>query len=156
MLGVFRSRVRTKSNEQGTTYRVTVSNTVTFTGAMLNSGNDNVGVQRGTRDSMYVRSQRADHHVRNAGGGQRVQDGDDGFVDGHPSNALRRSSRRASNIRGLERYRTAAAAWTQAWPRVSAQITGLPLADAHRIVVERAVGVLPFTVYGEDATYGSS
>jgi hypothetical protein len=67
----------------------------------------------------------------------------------------RRQLMRPDQLR-RERDRTAAAAWTQAWPGVSVQITGLPLADAHRIVVERAAGVLPFTVNGEDATYGSS
>jgi hypothetical protein len=67
----------------------------------------------------------------------------------------RRLLRRADEAR-LARYRHAASAWAEAWPGVAAQIRGLPLGDAHRVVVERAAGVLPFTVNGEDSDDGSS
>jgi hypothetical protein len=62
----------------------------------------------------------------------------------------RRRLMRADEAR-LARYRTAAAVWTEAWPGVSREIAGLPLSDAHRIVVERAGGLLPYAVSGEDA-----
>lgn len=62
----------------------------------------------------------------------------------------RRLLMRADEAR-LARYRTAAAVWTEAWPGISREIAGLPLSDAHRIVVERADGVLPYAVNGEDA-----
>jgi hypothetical protein len=60
----------------------------------------------------------------------------------------RRVLMRADEAR-LARYRAAAAAWTEAWPGVSREIAGLPLPDAHRIVVERAAGVLPYALSGE-------
>ncbi len=49
-----------------------------------------------------------------------------------------------ANEARLQRYRAAAAAWESAWPSVDREIEGLPLPDAHRIVVARATGVLPF------------
>jgi hypothetical protein len=48
-----------------------------------------------------------------------------------------------ANERRLMRYSTAAARWAEMWPEVSKQVSRMPLADAHRIVVERAVNVLP-------------
>jgi hypothetical protein len=41
-------------------------------------------------------------------------------------------------------YRAAAERWASAWPAVSREISGLALLDAHRIVVARAAGLLPF------------
>jgi hypothetical protein len=34
--------------------------------------------------------------------------------------------------------------WAKVWPDVQRQIEGLPLPDAHRLMVSRAEGVLPF------------
>jgi hypothetical protein len=51
-----------------------------------------------------------------------------------------------ANEERLARYRTAAEAWGERWPAVQRQIAGLPLADAHRLAVEQAEGVLPFEV----------
>jgi hypothetical protein len=62
----------------------------------------------------------------------------------------RRLLMRADEAR-LDRYRAAAAAWTQVWPGVAREIAELPLPEAHRIVVERAAGVLPCVAGGEDA-----
>lgn len=60
----------------------------------------------------------------------------------------RRALMRADEAR-LDRYRAAAGAWAEAWPSVSREIAGLPLPDAHRIVVARADGVLPHALPGE-------
>jgi len=57
--------------------------------------------------------------------------------------AERREAIRANEER-LERYSNAATDWATAWPRIRAQIANLPLAEAHRIVVAEAEGVLPF------------
>ena len=57
----------------------------------------------------------------------------------------RRALMRADEAR-MARYRAAAAPWAAIWPRVSQEIASLPLVDAHRIVVARAEGVLPFTL----------
>lgn len=46
----------------------------------------------------------------------------------------------------LARYRTAAIAWAEQWPEVQRAISLLPLEEAHRLVVSRAEGVLPFEV----------
>jgi hypothetical protein len=56
-----------------------------------------------------------------------------------------------ANERRLQRYLDAAAAWATAWPSVLGEIEGLPLRDAHRIVAERAAGVLPFETREEKA-----
>jgi hypothetical protein len=50
----------------------------------------------------------------------------------------------------MARDRAAAAGWAAMWPRLSPEIAGLPLLEAHRVVVARAEGVLPFTL-PEDA-----
>ncbi|MGO9113417.1 MAG: hypothetical protein ACLP9L_29655 [Thermoguttaceae bacterium] len=56
--------------------------------------------------------------------------------------AERRAMIRA-NERRLNRYLQAATAWTAAWPKLSKEIEGLPLPDAHCVVVQRASGILP-------------
>jgi hypothetical protein len=55
----------------------------------------------------------------------------------------RRALMRANEER-LARYQTAAEAWAALWPGVQRQIEGLPLSEAHRQVIARAEGVLPF------------
>jgi hypothetical protein len=55
----------------------------------------------------------------------------------------RRALMRADEER-LARYRAAAEPWAALWPEVERRIAGLPLSDAHRVVVSRAEGVLPF------------
>ena len=59
--------------------------------------------------------------------------------------AERRALMRANEER-LQRFEEAAAAWAAAWPQVQREITGRPLAAAHRHLVARADGVLPFRV----------
>lgn len=54
----------------------------------------------------------------------------------------RRVLMRADEAR-LDRYRAAAETWAALWPAVSREIAGLPLFEAHRVVVARAEGVLP-------------
>lgn len=49
------------------------------------------------------------------------------------------------NEQRLARYAEAAQPWSQLWPEVAAQLAGRPLPEAHRIMVTRAAGVLPFT-----------
>jgi len=44
----------------------------------------------------------------------------------------------------LARYMAATEDWAKLWPEVQRQIEGLPLPDAHRLVISRAEGVLPF------------
>lgn len=51
-----------------------------------------------------------------------------------------------ANEQRLERYMQAANRWAAAWPDVSAQIAGLPLAEAHAVLVARAEALLPFRV----------
>lgn len=46
----------------------------------------------------------------------------------------------------LDAYANAARPWRDAWPRVQAEIEGLPLRAANAIVVERARGILPTRV----------
>ena len=55
----------------------------------------------------------------------------------------RRTLMRANEER-LARYRRAASAWSARWPDVASAVDGLPLGEAHRLVVARAEGVLPF------------
>jgi hypothetical protein len=54
-----------------------------------------------------------------------------------------------ANERRLERYLQAATAWTAVWPKLSKEIAGLSLLEAHPIFVQRATGVLPFDVSQE-------
>ena len=58
--------------------------------------------------------------------------------------AERRSLMHANEER-LARYVDAAEAWLTGWPGVCREIAGLPLPEAHTVVVERALGVLPFS-----------
>ncbi|HZF12319.1 MAG TPA: hypothetical protein VFE33_26320 [Thermoanaerobaculia bacterium] len=55
----------------------------------------------------------------------------------------RRALMRANEER-LALYLSASQAWRALWPEVQRQIEGLSLGDAHRLVVSRAEGVLPF------------
>jgi len=57
----------------------------------------------------------------------------------------RRDSIRANEQR-LARYHAAAQAWSEVWKEVQKRIAGLPLGEAHRVLVSRAEGVLPFEV----------
>ena len=50
-----------------------------------------------------------------------------------------------ANERRLERYLQAAAVW----PKLSKQLEGLPLPDAHRVMVQHAAGTLPFEISSE-------
>jgi hypothetical protein len=59
--------------------------------------------------------------------------------------AERRDAMR-ENERRLERFARAAEKWRHAWPSVEREIAGLDLLPAHEVVVERAIGVLPFRV----------
>jgi hypothetical protein len=56
----------------------------------------------------------------------------------------RRALIRANEDR-LARYLEAAREWAAAWPDVQRQIEGLPLPEAHRLIVSRAEGILPFS-----------
>jgi hypothetical protein len=53
----------------------------------------------------------------------------------------------------LARYAAAAQAWSEIWREVEREIAGVPLPEAHRVVVHRAEGVLPFTL-PEGADHG--
>ncbi len=48
-----------------------------------------------------------------------------------------------ANEERLARYQAAAEAWAELWPSVQRQVADLPLAEAHRLLVARAEGVLP-------------
>ena len=56
-----------------------------------------------------------------------------------------------ANESRLRRYMEAAADWADVWPGIAREISGMPLSEAHAIVVSRAVGVLPFLPAGEGA-----
>lgn len=49
-----------------------------------------------------------------------------------------------SNERRLQAYSRAARGWAALWPQVEGEIASLSLLDAHRIVIARAKGSLPF------------
>jgi hypothetical protein len=51
-----------------------------------------------------------------------------------------------ANEQQLLAYLKAAEPWEQAWPAVLREMADLPLAALHRMMVEPAEGVLPFTV----------
>jgi hypothetical protein len=58
----------------------------------------------------------------------------------------------ASEVVGVEPLvRAVAGAWAAAWPDLSRQVAGLPLLDAHRVIVARAEGLLPDGPAGENA-----
>jgi hypothetical protein len=52
------------------------------------------------------------------------------------------------NERRLERHLEAARVWAAAWPALRTEVAGLPLFEAHRRIVERAMGALPFRPEG--------
>jgi hypothetical protein len=62
--------------------------------------------------------------------------------------AERRDLIRANEAR-LQAYMTAAEEWAAAWPDVEKRIAGLPLLEAHELIVERAEGALPFGIPGD-------
>ena len=62
----------------------------------------------------------------------------------------RRALMHANEAR-LSRYMRAAEAWEAEWPSVDRAISGLPLPEAHEIVVSRATNVLPFHLPPESA-----
>jgi hypothetical protein len=49
-----------------------------------------------------------------------------------------------TNEERLARYQSAAEAWAGLWPEVQRQIAGLSLLEAHRLIILRAEGILPF------------
>ncbi|MFY9824123.1 MAG: hypothetical protein WAM82_22290 [Thermoanaerobaculia bacterium] len=49
-----------------------------------------------------------------------------------------------ANEERLARYRSAAEGWAGVWPETQREMEGLSLLDAHRLLVSRAEGVLPF------------
>jgi hypothetical protein len=55
------------------------------------------------------------------------------------------------NEERLARYQASAEAWARLWPEVQRQMEGLSLLDAHRVVVSRAEGVLPFEPSGGES-----
>jgi hypothetical protein len=61
--------------------------------------------------------------------------------------AERRQLIRANEER-LTKYMEAAKPWAAAWPALSRQMDGLPLSEAHRLMVQQAETLLPFTVLG--------
>ncbi len=50
----------------------------------------------------------------------------------------------AADVRRLDRYASAAAAWAAGWPSLQRELVGFPLAAQHERIVARALGVLPF------------
>jgi uncharacterized protein YPO0396 len=53
-----------------------------------------------------------------------------------------------ANERRLGAYRRAAAAWSGAWTALDKELASLPLPEAHRLMVSRADGLLPFAPQG--------
>jgi len=53
------------------------------------------------------------------------------------------------NEKRLLTYMTAASKWAESWKTVEQEISGLPLMDAHKIMVEKAKDLLPFGPGGE-------
>jgi hypothetical protein len=49
------------------------------------------------------------------------------------------------NEQRLATYAASAEAWSLKWPQVRREIAGMQLAEAHEFVVDRALGVLPFS-----------
>lgn len=47
------------------------------------------------------------------------------------------------NERRLSKYAEAAGAWSAIWPAVEKETSGLPLMKVHKLIVNRAEGVLP-------------
>lgn len=59
--------------------------------------------------------------------------------------AERRELMRANKER-LAVYMNATKVWSAAWPELKRQVVGMPLKEAHELVVERAEGVMPFRI----------
>ncbi|NQT92257.1 MAG: hypothetical protein HQ559_05815 [Lentisphaerae bacterium] len=51
-----------------------------------------------------------------------------------------------ANERRLQSYMDAAQAWSAAWPRIDAEVSDMPLTEAHATLVAHAEGRLPFQV----------
>jgi len=49
-----------------------------------------------------------------------------------------------TNENRLDRYVAAASGWGDAWPRLSKELAGRPLAEAHEMMVARAIDLLPY------------
>ena len=60
-----------------------------------------------------------------------------------------RRARMRENEERLARYETAAARWALAWPQTEHALAGRPLAEAHAVMVQRALAVLPFASAGD-------
>jgi len=56
-----------------------------------------------------------------------------------------------ANERRLAIYVNAAAKWTTLWPAVDKEISGMPLIKAHRYLIQRIEGILPFSPVKEGA-----
>jgi len=48
------------------------------------------------------------------------------------------------NENRLTRYLNAAEKWTASWPSIEKELSGIPLLEAHKMIIDRAEGVLPF------------
>lgn len=59
-----------------------------------------------------------------------------------------------ANENRLALYLKAAEKWTVLWPAVEKEISGKPLFDAHRYMVQQAEGVLPFTLQKKEINHG--
>ena len=55
-----------------------------------------------------------------------------------------------ANEERLSSYMTAAENWSHDWPDVSREIKNLPLSSAHKLMVKKATGVLPFSISGDE------
>ena len=66
--------------------------------------------------------------------------------------AERREMMHANEAR-LQCYMKAAEDWTKCWPDVASAVAGLPLIEAHKIVVSKAESVLPFDPIEEHNEY---
>ncbi|MDA0322148.1 MAG: hypothetical protein O2923_05460 [Verrucomicrobia bacterium] len=51
-----------------------------------------------------------------------------------------------ANERRLQSYMDAAQTWLDAWPRIAAEVSGMPLREAHAALVAHAEGRLPYQV----------
>ena len=56
-----------------------------------------------------------------------------------------------ANENRLEIYMKAAERWTTLWPSFEKEISGKPLSEAHQQMIQRAEGVLPFSLKEEEA-----
>ena len=55
------------------------------------------------------------------------------------------------NEKRLETYMKAAVEWSAIWPSVEKEISGRPLMEAHKIITDRADGILPFHPVKEES-----